>query len=221
MLKAVFTGHILEETKRECSWWRSGLEENWEKKPPEAPPLAKFKKSNIELPRLEEYRGDFPEWFWELFTGYDLPKTHESWINRDKLEEEARASGYKSVKLDITLDNLKNGVNIGVEVEEARMETDKGENYESVYSFGEEFTDTLQSWIKEKIVAGPFTKQQLKEKGLDRVKVIPVQVRPKPNGKLRIILDLSWPHLKKEEMTPGVPISVNAGQLESNSKDKQ
>ena len=150
-----------------------------------------------------------------------MPKTHESWINRDKLEEEARASGYKSVKLDITLDNLKNGVNIGVEVEEARMETDKGENYESVYSFGEEFTDTLQSWIKEKIVAGPFTKQQLKEKGLDRVKVIPVQVRPKPNGKLRIILDLSWPHLKKEEMTPGVPISVNAGQLETNSKDKQ
>ena len=187
------------------------MEENWEKKPPDAPPLAEFKKVNTELPRLEDYKGEFPPWFWDIFKGYDLPKTHESWILREKLEEEAKASGYKSIKLDITLENLRSGVNIGVEKDEARMETDKGENYESVYSFGEEFTDTLQSWVKEKIVAGPFTKDQLRDRGLDKIKVIPVQVRPKPNGKLRIILDLSWPHLKEDEMKPGVPISVNAG----------
>ena len=71
------------------------MDENWEKKPPDAPPLAEFKKSNTELPRLEDYRGEFPPWFWKIFTGYDLPETHESWILREKLEEEARVSGYK------------------------------------------------------------------------------------------------------------------------------
>ena len=180
-------------------------------RPPEAPPLAKFKKVNVELPRLEDYRGEFPPSFWELFSSYELPDSHENWIDATKLKEEADKANFKSVKLDITLDNLTKGVDIGVEVDEAKLETDKGENYESVYTFGEEFTDTLQSWVKDKIVAGPFTRKQLKERGFDQIKVIPVQVRPKPNGKLRIILDLSWPHLKKEEMKKGVPISVNAG----------
>ena len=191
------------------------MAEHWGKRPPEAPPLAEFKKINIELPKLADYKGEFPESFWKQFTSYEMPEAHENWINDKELEKEARRSGYKSVKLDITLDNLKKGVDIGVEVPEARLETDRGENYDSVYQFGEEFTDTLQSWVKEKIVAGPFTKEELKERGIDKFKVIPVQVRPKPNGKLRIILDLSWPHLKKKEMKPGVPLSVNSGIMKS------
>ena len=42
------------------------------------------------------------------------------------------------------------------------METDRGRNYDNTYQFGEEFTDTLQSWVKEKIVSGPYTREQLK-----------------------------------------------------------
>lgn len=53
----------------------------------------------------------------------------------------------------------------------------------------------------------------LSDSGLygQKLKIIPVQVVPKPNGKLRIILDLSSPHLKKNQMKPGVACSVNAG----------
>ena len=161
------------------------MAENFNKQPQGAPPMATFKKANEELPKLDSYEGEFPEEFWEAFTKYELPKTHESWINVEELEKEARASGYKSVKLDVTVDNLRNGVNIGVETEEARMETDRGRNYDSVYLYGEEFTDTLQSWVKDKIVSGPYTREQLREMGFTNIKVIPVQVRRKPNGKLR------------------------------------
>ena len=160
------------------------MEENFNKKPAEAPPMATFKKVNTNLPKLDTYRGEFPKEFWDKFERYDLPDSHESWINAGKLAEEADRAGYKSKKLDITLDILKNGVNIGVETEEARMQTDKGSNFDSVYEFGEEFTDTLQSWVKEGIVAGPYTKDQLEALGFV-MKVIPVQVRRKPNGKLR------------------------------------
>ena len=166
---------------------------------------------NTELPKLDNYKVEIDQEFWDLVTGYEIPETHESWIDKEKLKEEAGKSGYKSKKLDITIDILENGINIGVETPEARMVTDRGSNYEAVYQFGEEFMDSLATWLKEQIVAGPFTKEQLKERGFDKLKIIPVQIRPKPNGKLRIILDLSFPHLSKREIKRGVPTSVNTG----------
>ena len=166
---------------------------------------------NTELPKLDNYKVDIDQSFWDLVTGYEIPETHESWIYKEELKHEAEKAGYKSKKLDITIDILENGINIGVETPEARMVTDKGSNYEAVYEFGEEFMDSLQTWLKEQIVAGPFTKKELEERGFDKLKIIPVQIRPKPNGKLRIILDLSFPHLSKKEIKKGVPTSVNAG----------
>ena len=205
------TGMRWQEMIEQSEWWKKGLDNNWGRRPEEAPPPATFKKSNPEVPRLDDYKKEFSPEFWNAIVGYDLPEKHENWINGGKLKEEAKKAKYKSRKLDITIDMLENGINIGIETEEARMATDRGENYEAVYEFGEEFTDALVTWLKDEIVAGPFTKEELKRRGFEEMKVIPVTVRPKPNGKLRIILDLSFPHLKESQRKPGVPTSVNDG----------
>ena len=187
------------------------MEEHWGRAGPAPPPKAKFKKVYKEIPKREDYRGCFEDSWWRKFSKFDLPEAHHSWIDKEKMKKEAKEVGYESVKLDKMMNWLENGVDIGVTKMEARMETDRGANMESAYDYGEEFTDTLQSWVKDEIVAGPFTREELRRKGFKKLKIIPVQVVPKPNGKLRIILDLSSPHLKKNQMKPGVACSVNAG----------
>ena len=63
-----------------------------------------------------------------------------------------------------------------------------------------EFLD--QARVHSGIAAGPFTRQELEAEGLKEIKINPIQVRLKPNGKARIILDLSSPHFD-EEQPPG------------------
>ena len=62
--------------------------------------------------------------------------------------------------------------------------------------------DAVHSWVSDGICLGP-----LKE----NYTISPMTTRPKPNGSLRITLDLSFPHLDGYELGDGVPLSVNAG----------
>ena len=78
----------------QSEWWKRNLDKNWGRKPDEAPPLAKFKKSNPEVPRLDNYRKDFSPEFWNAINGYDLPDEHENWIDGEKLKEEAEKAKY-------------------------------------------------------------------------------------------------------------------------------
>merc|ERR1711923_669463 len=80
----------------------------------------------------------------------------------------------------------------------------------SAYEYGERVTDAIAEWVHSGIAAGPLTRQELEAEGLKEIKINPIQVRLKPNGKARIILDLSSPHFD-EEQPPGTPLSVNAG----------
>ena len=41
--------------------------------------------------------------------------------------------------------------------------------------------------------------------------ISPLTTRFKPNGSLRIILDVSYPHLNDLKIQDGIPLSVNAG----------
>ena len=58
------------------------------------------------------------------------------------------------------------------------------------------------------ICLGPLKESELP---FENYTISPLTTRPKPNGSLRIILDLSFPHLDSYELGDGVPLSVNAG----------
>jgi len=104
---------------------------------------------------------------------------------------------------------LESGVSLGCNKASARMPTERP-NMASSYEWGEMMTDTIQSWCAMGIAAGPYTRAELEARGW-KIKINPMQVRVKPNGKLRIILDLSAPHLQEWEEKLGLPGSVNSG----------
>ena len=176
---------------------------------PEPPPPAVAKKLFKNLKTRESYEGVYEEEFWEDFIRYDLPATVEHWVNKEKLKKEAEDADYKSEKLDMVMEWLEKGVSLGCNKATARMPTERP-NMASSYEWGEMMTDTIQSWCAMGIAAGPYSREELEARGW-KIKINPMQVRVKPNGKLRIILDLSAPHLQEWEEKLGLPNSVNSG----------
>ena len=77
-----------------------------------------------------------------------------------------------------------------------------------VSDHGYEVVDEILSWIKMVICVGPLTENELPFTGFT---VSPLTTRVKPNGRIRIILDLSYPHNKDVELGMGIPSSVNKG----------
>ena len=186
------------------------MDRNWSLKTPKPPPLAVAEKVYKELKTRECYKGIFEDEWWKDFKGHELPGRVEHWIDKKRLEEEAKKAGYTSEKLDMTLKWLEEGVSLGCEKETARMPTEK-DNMESAFEHGEQMTDTIQGWCDMGICAGPYTREELEALGFKNIKINPMQIRVKANGKLRIILDLSAPHLKEWEEKLGLPGSVNSG----------
>ena len=76
-------------------------------------------------------------------------------------------------------------------------------------------TDSIRDWLESGIAAGPFTEKEVKlmvEKGMPEIKVTPLSVAIKDNGKARICMNLSFPYAaNNEEVEPGVACSVNKG----------
>ena len=186
------------------------MDRNWTLETPRPPPLAVAEKVYKELKTRESYEGVFEETWWADFKRHELPDKVEHWIDINKLREEAQKAGYTSEKLDMTLKWLEEGVSLGCEKETARMPTEK-DNMESAFIHGEQMTDTIQGWCDMGICAGPYTREELEAMGFKNIKINPMQIRVKANGKLRIILDLSSPHLKEWEEKLGLPGSVNSG----------
>ena len=193
----------------ECGEWKRRIDQYWSVDTPEPPPPAVAKKLFKNLKTRESYEGVYEEEWWEDFIRYDLPASVEHWVNKEKLKKEAEDADYRSEKLDLVMDWLENGVSLGCNKASARMPTERP-NMASSYEWGEMMTDTIQSWCAMGIAAGPYTRAELEARGW-KIKINPMQVRVKPNGKLRIILDLSAPHLQEWEEKLGLPGSVNSG----------
>ena len=58
------------------------------------------------------------------------------------------------------------------------------------------------------ICVGPLSENELPFTDLT---VSPLTTRVKPNGRVRLILDLSYPHAKEVELGMDIPCSVNKG----------
>ena len=83
-----------------------------------------------------------------------------------------------------------------------------GKNQPSAYQHGHLLSDALGSWVKQKLMAGPYRLEDLPWKD---VKVSPMGIQLKPTGAGRLIVDMSYPHIKpKPKVFGDVPISCNA-----------
>ena len=58
------------------------------------------------------------------------------------------------------------------------------------------------------ICVGPLSREKLP---FSDFSVSPLTTRVKPNGRIRLILDLSYPHTSGRELGMGIPMSVNKG----------
>ena len=93
-----------------------------------------------------------------------------------------------------------------------------GKNSPSTEEFGERLVDALQASIILGHMCGPLTEEEVRSLG--DIKIAPMDVRPKPNGGVRIIIDMSFPRYKTWEedgkwrtvqLGDGKVLSPNAG----------
>lgn len=172
---------------------------------PKDPAIPPYPYKYPEIKCRTNYKGDFEEEYWLHWAHNPYEHSVNSWISWTALEKEAKEAGYNDVgKLNKTRSILLNGASLGCEGT-GRMIT-QGKNSNTVYLEGRKFADTLNHWVKTRIVFGPFAKDKMP---FDTYKISPMGVAPKPHGKIRIVMDLSFPHDVPADSSK--PNSVNKG----------
>ena len=142
-------------------------------------PPKKFTPKCPELPVLENYEGNFSASYWEKFPKY-RPATWspDSWISGSKLLKVA-----EEAKMDNLLDAMRAadmltaGADTGVRG--AGRYPTAGRNQASAYEHGHLLSDALGSWVKQGLMAGPYTRDELP---WCTVKISPMSIQLKPNG---------------------------------------
>ena len=99
-------------------------------------------------------------------------------------------AGYKDMNHVLFIKKyLEEGADIGCE-REGRLPTFR-RNDASIGDHGLEVADEIVSWLKMGICVGPLAESELP---FSDYTGSPLTTRIKPNGRLRLILDLSYPH---------------------------
>ena len=184
------------------------------------PPLPEPKKHKFkyQLPKLKSYRGgDIPAQFWNLWLKRPLREaisSNTSWISPVKLMDAAIKRGAPiDSRLVKACSVLEGGANIGC-IGRGRLPT-QTVNAEVVLEHGAVLCDVLQDWVAQGIAAGPLTRRQVEEAFGSEFTLNKITTRPKPNGALRIIVDMSAPR-DRDDFVPGwiwnplLPGSVNS-----------
>jgi hypothetical protein len=153
------------------------------------PPLPSPKTftPKYDLPRLACYRSEAPEEFWGKFPAAPRRKGN-SLINPVKLRSLAMAVGCEDdSRLGLVCRDLEKGANIGCEGE-YRMSS-VSSNAPSAYEYPLQVSVAIAQWIDKGFAIGPIAKEEVPA----GIKVNGIMCRPKPNGSVRIILNLSAP----------------------------
>jgi len=152
---------------------------------PPLPPTKVFK-PKVPLPVLEDYAGDPGVAFWEAFPANRRPG--RSLISAVKIRGLAMAVGVSDpAQLEAVCGDLTRGANIGC-TGVYRLPS-RSSNAPSALEFPREVTDAVASWVQAGFAVGPFLEEEVPEDA----KVNGIMTRPKPNGAVRIILNLSAP----------------------------
>ena len=153
------------------------------------PPLPDVKvfKPKFDLPMLDNYKDTAPNWFWAAFPS-NLVQPAVSLIDAEKLRAAALNARFPDRKtLDKVYNDLKHGARIGCKEEYRYPSTSS--NAPSALNFGRQVSDSIADWISKGFVYGPVPMEEVP----DSAKFSGLMTRPKPNGSVRIILNLSAP----------------------------
>ena len=83
-----------------------------------------------------------------------------------------------------------------------------GKNQPSAYKYGHLLSDALGAWVRQGLMAGPYKREELP---WAEVKISPMGIQLKPNGAGRLIVDMSYPHIKgKPKVFGEIPLSCNS-----------
>ena len=154
---------------------------------PPLPPLKTFKPKFPGLMVLDDYSVPAPPAFWQSFPT-NLSQPAKSSVDHKKLRSFAISAGFRHRKvLDAVCKDLKRGAEIGCKPE-FRFPT-TATNAESALQSGRQVTDALADWVAKGFVYGPVPREDVP----DEAKFNGLMVRPKPNGSVRVICNLSAP----------------------------
>ena len=187
-------GRIETERNRIRNWVETRLRDG----DPEPPPKKSFK-SKFNLPVLKSYRGSTDDRYWQYWPklSWKDSRNLKSQINPDKLWEMAIDTGFQDKSLlKQVCEDLRKGADIGCR-DEYRIQS-ASTNAPSAFEDGEKVSDAICEWLAQRYAIGPMDKDEIP---FVWVKINGLMTRPKPNGKVRIILNLS----------KGDPCCVNDG----------
>ena len=139
---------------------------------------------------------------------------NKSWVSASAIRDLADRAGLRDEALvGKVCYRLENGASLGVEGR-GRLPT-RVKNSASLSEHGYAISDSLQEWVVDGLAAGPLLPEEVEAVLGPDYTVNPMGCRPKPNGKLRIIVDASSPHDVDETVpswiwNPDCPGSVNS-----------
>ena len=156
----------------------------------EEPPIPDFPYKYRNIPIVKDYDKELGDEYWNTWVKNEYSEKVNNWISWERLEQEAISSGYHNKrKLGRARDILVHGAELGCSGT-GRMPS-RMRNSPTVAGNGSKVADTLHGWVASGIVSGPFRESEMP---FEEFKVSPMSVRPKPGGKIRLIIDLSAPH---------------------------
>jgi hypothetical protein len=155
---------------------------------PVAVPKEKiFKPKFPRIPVLDDYTKAAPEEFWAEFPEYYVCPAKPS-LNGKKLKRWADALGCSEPdRLNRVLECIRSGADIGCRGEARKPSRSK--NAASAFQYGPQVTDAIAEWVQKGYAYGPVAAEEVPA----AAKVSGIMVRPKPNGSVRVILNLSAP----------------------------
>ena len=137
------------------------------------------------LPHLMNYREPAPDWYWLEFPS-NLVQPAKPSIDWKRLKKLGEESGFKDVQLlGKIIADVREGARIGC-TGEARAPS-RSTNAPSAFEDGEKVSDALADWVKKKFAFGPIHPSEVPAEA----KFSGIMTRQKPNGSVRVILNLS------------------------------
>ena len=147
----------------------------------------KIFKPKCDLPMLPSYDGEAPDEFWKVFPKFGEKSTGGT-VNGQVLRALALQCGYPDRStLDKVCEDLLNGARIGCKGEFRKA--GKARNAPSAIAEGYKVTDSVGDWVGKGYAKGPFELSQIPK----HAKFSGLMARPKPNGAVRVIMNLSAP----------------------------
>jgi hypothetical protein len=167
-------------------WWRCRFAGTADFVPVE-PPGKEFKPKFPMLPVLDDYREITSQEFWDGFP-VNFIQPAKSNISAVRLRELWEEAGLEvGVGEERVIRWLEEGASIGCEGECRAASVSK--NTKGAYANGRQVSDAIASWVKQGYAYGPVEEEEVPADA----KINSILTRAKPNGAVRIILNLSAP----------------------------